>query len=136
MNAEATAPGKGMKITMIVLRTLMGLLFLFASITYFFKLVPTPPLAGDMKTFNDGLMASHYLMPTAKIIELLCGLAFVTGRFAPLAAVLIAPLIVNITLIAVFLAPEGIAVAAFLVIANGFVAYYHRDRYAPLFQAK
>jgi putative oxidoreductase len=135
MNAEATAPGKGMKITMIVLRTLMGLLFLFASITYLFKLFPTPPLAGDMKTFNDGLMASHYLMPTAKIIELTCGLAFVTGRFSALAAVLIAPIIVNILLIAVFLEPAGVPVAAFLVIANGFVAYCHRDRYAPLFRS-
>jgi uncharacterized membrane protein YphA (DoxX/SURF4 family) len=134
MNAEAT-PGKSLKITVIILRTLMGLLFLFASITYFLKVGPQPQLTGDMKTFNDGLMASHYLMPTVKIFELLCGLAFVSGRFASLAAVLIAPIIVNITLIAVCLAHEGIPVAIFLITANGLVAYYHRDRYAPLFQA-
>ena len=135
MNASAATPGKGLKITMIVFRTLMGLLFLFASITYFFKLVPTPPLTGDMKTFNDGVMASHYLMPAAKIIELLCGLAFVTGRFASLAAVLIAPIIINILGIGLCLDHAGLGPAIFLVIANSLVAYYHRDRYAALFQA-
>ena len=133
MTTEAT-PNKALKITVIILRTLMGLLFLFSSAYYFLKL-PVPPLSGDMKAFNDGLMASHYLMPTAKVVELLCGLAFVTGRFVPLASVLIAPIIVNIALIAAFLGHEGLPFAVFLVIANGLVAYYHRDRYASLFQA-
>lgn len=135
MTAEAATPSKGLKITMIVFRTLMGLLFLFASITYLFKLIPTPPLTGDMKVFNDGVMASRYLMPTVKVIELACGLAFVTGRFASLAAVLIAPIILNILGIGLCLDHSGLGPAIFLVLANGLVAYYHRDRYAALFQA-
>ena len=146
MNAEATTPGKGLKITMIILRTLMGLLFLFASITYFMMtLAPhsyvaqhmtQPPTTGAVKTFNDGIEAARYLMPTVKVFELLCGLAFVTGRFVPLAAVLIAPIIINIVAFHAFLEPAQLPIAIFLVIANGVVAYYHRDRYAPLFRAK
>ena len=136
MNAEATTPGKGLKITMIVFRTLMGLLFLFASITYLFKLITPPPLPdGPMKTFNEGIMASRYLMPTVKVLELSCGLAFVTGRFVPLASVLIAPIIVNIVLVHAFMGPEGLPFGIFLVVANGIVAWYHRDRYAPLFRS-
>ena len=135
MNVDATTPSKGLKVAMIIARTLMGLLFLFASITYFFKLITPPPLTGAMKVFNDGLLASVYLLPTVKVIELLCGLAFVSGRFVPLASVLIAPIIVNIVLVHAFLGPEGLPVALFLVLANGLVAYYHRDRYKPLFQA-
>ena len=135
MSAEIAAPSKGLKITMIVVRTLMGLLFLFASITYFFKLITPPPPTGAMKVFNDGLQASVYLLPTVKVIELACGLAFVTGRFVPLASVLIAPIIVNIVLVHAFLGPEGLPLAAFLVLANAFLAYYHRDRYRPLFRA-
>ena len=135
MNVDATTPSKGLKVAMIIARTLMGLLFLFASITYLFKLITPPPLTGAMKVFNDGLLASVYLLPTVKVIELLCGLAFVSGRFVPLASVLIAPIIVNIVLVHAFLGPEGLPVALFLVLANGLVAYYHRDRYKPLFQA-
>ncbi len=135
MDTDAPTPGKGLKIAMVLARTLMGLLFLFASITYFFKLITPPPPTGAMKAFSDGLQASRYLMPTAKAVELSCGLAFVTGRFVPLAAVLIAPIIVNIVLVHAFLAPEGLPLAIFLVLANGLVAYYHRDRYRPLFRS-
>lgn len=124
-----------MRVAAIIVRTLMGLLFLFASITFLFKLITPPPLTGAMKLFNDGLEASRYLMPTVKVIELICGLAFVTGRFVPLATILIAPIIVNIFFVHVFLAPEGLPVAIFLALANAFLAYYHREAYKPLLKA-
>jgi uncharacterized membrane protein YphA (DoxX/SURF4 family) len=123
------------KTATVIVRVLLGLLFLFASITYFFQLIDPPPATGSVKTFNDGLDASVYLMPTVKILELLCGIAFVVGRFVPLATVLIAPIIVNIALFHAFLAPEGLPLALFLVFANAFVAYQHRDAYRPLLQA-
>lgn len=125
-----------MKIAAVILRSLMGLLFVFASVTYLFKMFTPPPLEGAMKVFNEGMEASVYLVPTAKVIELICGLAFLSGRFVPLATVLIAPIIVNIVLIHVFLDPKGLPVAIFLVIANGFLAYVHRESYRPLFKAK
>jgi putative oxidoreductase len=124
-----------MKIAAIIVRTLMGLLFLFASIAYLFKLITPPPPEGAMKIFGDGLEASVYIMPTVKVIELICGLAFVFGRFVPLASILIAPIIVNIFLVHTFLDPKGLPVAAFLVLANIFIAYFHRDSYKPLFRA-
>ena len=123
-----------MKWAVIVVRSLMGLLFLFASITFFFKLITPPPLTGAMKTFNDGLMASRYLMPTVKVFELVCGLAFLTGRFVPLATVLVAPLLVNFVGVHFFLAPEGLPMAIALVLANAFLAYHHRECYKPLFR--
>lgn len=135
MRSDAASPSKALKIAMILARTLMGLLFLFASITHLFQLITPPPPTGAMKVFSEGLEASRYLLPTAKVIELCCGLAFVSGRFVPLASVLIAPIIVNIVLVNAFLGPEGLPLALFLVLANGLVAYYHRDRYRPLFQA-
>ena len=124
-----------MKIAAIIVRTLMGLLFLFASITYFFNLITPPPAEGAMKIFGDGLEASVYIMPTVKVIELICGLAFVSGRFVPLASILIAPIIVNIFLVNTFLDLKGLPVAAFLALANIFIAYVHRGSYKPLFQA-
>ncbi len=85
-----------------------------------------------MKLFSDGMAASIYLLPTVKAIELLCGVAFLTGRFVPLATVLIAPIIVNITLLHAFLDPKGLPVALFLVLASSFVAYANRESYKPL----
>ncbi|MGB7070243.1 MAG: DoxX family membrane protein [Pyrinomonadaceae bacterium] len=125
-----------MKIAMIIVRTLMGLLFLFASISVLFNLFPKPEMTGAVKTFNDGLEATGYFMTLLKITELLCGIAFVIGRFVPLATVVIAPIIVNIFFFHAFLDRTGLPVAIFLVLANAFVAYYYRDSYKGLLAAK
>ena len=78
-----------MKIATIIVLVLLGALFLIASVSYFLNLAPQPELTGNMKTFNEGLNASFYLMPIVKAIELACGIAFISGRFVPLATVLI-----------------------------------------------
>jgi uncharacterized membrane protein YphA (DoxX/SURF4 family) len=88
-----------------------------------------------MKSFNDGLDAAVYLMPTVKVVELLCGIAFVSGRFVPLATVLIAPIIVNIVLVHAFLDPSGLPLGGFLVAAECFLAYQFRDSYSGLLRA-
>ena len=121
-----------MKIAVVIVRTLLGLLFLFASITWFFELITPPPQTGAMKVFSDGLDASVYLMPTVKAVEFLCGAAFVLGRFVPLATIVITPIIVNIVLVHAFMAPEGLPIAVFTAFANAFLAYSQREIYKPL----
>jgi putative oxidoreductase len=125
-----------MKPAVIIVRTLMGLLFVFASVTFLFKLITPPPLEGAMKVFNDGLEAAVYIIPLAKVVELLCGLAFVSGRFVPLATVLISPIIINILIVHTALDRRGLPIALFLVFANLFLAWAHRESYKPLFRAK
>ena len=100
------------------------------------KLVPQPELTGNVKVFMDGVNASGYLMPLIKITELLCGIAFVTGRFVPLAAIVIAPITVNIFLFHVFVDTSGLPVAIFLVLANLFLAYANWEKYKPILAAK
>ena len=125
-----------MKIAVIIVRTLVGLLFLFASITYFLNLIPAPEMTGKMKLFNDGLAASGYIMPVVKVFELLCGIAFLSGRYVALAVVVIFPIAVNILLVHAFLQPEGLPVAIPLFLGILFLAYANREKYAPLFVAK
>ncbi|HEX8738288.1 MAG TPA: DoxX family membrane protein [Pyrinomonadaceae bacterium] len=125
-----------MKIAIIIVRVLMGLLFLFASIVVLFNLVPQPELTGKVKIFMDGVNASGYLLPLIKITELVCGIAFVAGRFVPLATVVIAPVIVNIFFFHAFVDTSGLPVAVFLVLANIFLAYANWDKFKPLLEAK
>ncbi len=125
-----------MKIAVIIVRTLMGLMFAFASISYFLKLMHEPEATGNVKIFNDGIVASVYLMPTVKVFELLCGIAFLSGRFVSLAAVVIFPIILNILMFHIFLMPSGIPLAALLLIGDLFLAYYYRDRYKAMLAAK
>jgi uncharacterized membrane protein YphA (DoxX/SURF4 family) len=126
-----------MKILMIVLRTLMGALFIFGAVLFFFHLYPKQPeLKGAAKTFNDGLTASVYLMPLIKAVELICGILFVIGRFVPLATVMIFPIVVNIVMYHTFLGQAELPVAIVLLAINLFLAFYYRKNYIGLLAAK
>lgn len=125
-----------MKIAVCIVRILLGLLLLFASATFFFDLAPQPDLEGDMAVFSAGLAASGYILPVVKTVELLCGLALVSGLFVPLATVVIFPVAVNILMVHLLLEPAGLPVALFVVFANLFLAYACRQHYRALFSIK
>jgi uncharacterized membrane protein YphA (DoxX/SURF4 family) len=125
-----------MKIAMLIVRTLMGLLFVFGSVVYFFNLFTPPPMEGAFKSFNEGLAASGYFFTLLKATELVCGILLLTGRFVPLALVIIAPVIINIFMVHLFLDRSGLPVAIFLVAAEIFLAYFYRDAFAPLLTPK
>ena len=124
-----------MKIAVVIVRTLMGALFIFGSVAYFADLFPKPELTGDMKTFNEGMAASGYLLNLVKATELVVGVLFLSGRFVPFAAILISPVIVNIFFVHVFLDRATLPVAIFLVLGNSFIGYYYRKTFAPLFKS-
>jgi putative oxidoreductase len=125
-----------MKIAVIIVRSLLGLIFTASAVVVLFNLVEAPPLTGNVKIFNDGLMATGYFIPMLKIIELLCGIALLSGFFVPLALVVLFPISVHIFAYHATLAPEGLMVAIVILAANLFLAWYHRKSYAPLFQAR
>ena len=123
-----------MKIALLVTRILVGILLAFASLSYFFKFGEQPALIGDMKTVMDGFMATQYLIPLAKAIELICGLSFVSGKFIKISAILLVPITLNILLINVFLMPEGTPIAAALLLGNLSVIYNNWNSYKGLFK--
>ena len=125
-----------MKIAIIVIRSLIGLLFLFTSVGFFLKLIPEPEMTGNFKAFQLGLVASTYLIPLAKTIEFLCGLSFVTGRYVTLTNLLIFPVTINILFINFFLTAGGIPIALFVFFGNLFLIYSHWENYKGLFIAK
>jgi len=128
-----------MKIAKVIVRTVMGLLFLFASVTFFlmyFGVFTPPPMEGPIKTFNDGLMASGYFFFLLKTTEFVCGFLLVIGRFVPLALVVLSPIIINILMVGLFLDRANLAIPVFLVLANSFLAYCYRDAFAGLLKAR
>ena len=124
-----------MKIAVIIVRTLLGALLLFASISYFFHLMKEPVPAADVKTYMMGITLVH-AMTIVKVLELLCGIAFITGFYNTLAAVVIFPILINIALFHAYLGPKELPMAIVLIIADLFIAYYYRKNYQTLFAAK
>lgn len=126
-----------MKIATIIVRVLIGLLFLFASVTYFLNVAPPQEgLTGNTKLFFDGLEASGYILTVAKIFELLCAIAFLSDRFVALAVILIFPIVLNILFINAIHMPSGLPIAIPLILGVLFLAYANLEKYKPLIEAK
>jgi len=125
-----------MKIAVIVVRILMSLPFLFGPLTFFFAHFKQPELHGAAKTFMEGMQASGYFLPLLMGTQLVCGLALVSGLFAPLATVVIFPITLNILLYHIFVDTKGLPVAIPLIVANLFLAFAYRKNYEGLLSPK
>ncbi len=122
-----------MRIAVLICRLLLGFVFVLFGLNGFLNFIPQPPIPpGLMADFNRVMRESHYLvLPFA--IQLLSGVLFLIGQYIPLALVLIGPVIVNILMFHVLLAPAGIAPGVVVAILWCVVAYANRDALAGIF---
>ena len=128
-----------MKIAIIVVRTLLGALFVFSAVVVLFniKMGEMPKLGPEATAFMTGLMATGYFMKLLKITELICGLLLIINKWAPLATVILFPISLNIIFYHAFLTePKDLPMSIFVVLANLFLAYAYRKNYAGLLTAK
>ncbi|RDC58201.1 DoxX family protein [Pedobacter chinensis] len=123
-----------MKIAVIIIRVLLGAMFLFASVTYFLNMMPgeQPEMTADQTTFMAGVTASVYLFPLIKITELVSGILLLIGRTAPLAAIIVFPVTLNIFLYHAFLGPKELPIVTVMLIFNLFLLYAYRQKYLPI----
>ncbi|EAZ94844.1 hypothetical protein FBBAL38_10407 [Flavobacteria bacterium BAL38] len=125
-----------MKIATIIVRVLLGAMMLFASISYFFNLMgEQPEPTGDLATLMAGFIASKYIFPVAKTIELLAGLMLVSGKFVRLGTIILLPISINIFLIHVVVTGTDIPMAAAILFANVFLIYANWDGFKEIVKA-
>jgi len=117
-----------MKKSTLIARSLLGLVFLASGIAFF--LTTPPPLEGAMADFIKGMAATGYFFYLLKGTEITCGLLLLSGRFVPLALVVLAPVILNIFLVNSFMAPEGLPIALVLGALEVYLAFFSKE-YSP-----
>src|SRR5438045_1174456 len=97
-----------MKIATVIVRILLGLLFVVTGLNGFLHFIPMPPpknqLAGE---FTGAMFATGYLS-VVMALQLIGGLLILVGRFLPLGLLVVGPIIVNILLVHIFLDPAGL----------------------------
>jgi len=110
-------------------RILLGLVFFVFGLNGFLQFMPQPPLPEGAGAFMGALAATGYMFPLIKGTEVVAGLLLLGGRFVPLALVLLAPVIVNITLFHLVLAPVNLVMVALLLALEGYLAWAYRDAF-------
>ncbi len=85
-----------------------------------------------MATVMGGFMAMKYMFPLAKSIELICGLAIISGKFIRLALLVLLPITVNIFLIHLVVSKTEIPLVTGILLAHIFLIYANWNSYKHL----
>ncbi|MEO8147227.1 MAG: hypothetical protein ABI723_06300 [Bacteroidia bacterium] len=118
-----------MKIAILICRILLGLIFTVFGLNQFFHFIPMEMPTGDAGVFFTGMVKSVYLIPTLGFFQVLGGILLLVNRFVLLALVILFPIILNILLFHIFLAPEGLIMAIVLMLMELFLVYAYRDHF-------
>lgn len=110
---------------------LLGLVFSVFGLAYFFKLIPSPEMQGDMLTYMNLMEPTGY-MKVVKAFEVLGGLLLFVPRTRGIGLCIITPIVINILCFELLIAKmPGIGVI--LLIVNTIALFLAKDKFKSLF---
>jgi len=122
-----------MKIAALISRILLGLIFVVFGLNGFLHFLDMGPMpTGVAGQFLGALAQSHYLFVVAGL-QVVGGALLMVNRYVPLALVILGPVIVNILLYHVLMAPAGILLAIVATILWVIVFISHRQSFSGIF---
>ena len=121
-----------MKIAVIIARVLLGLMFLVFGLNAFFHFIPQPPMPGDAGTLGT-LMFVHGWFTFYGILYVIAGVLLLVGMYVPVALVILGPIIVNILLFHLTLAPAAIGPGLVCALLELFLIYAYWPAFAGIF---
>ena len=124
-----------MKTAAAIARFVLGLVFVVFGLNGFLNFMPMGPVPALAGQFAGALIQSHY-MAVVLTLEILSGLFLLTNSYALLATTFVAPIIVNILLFHIFMAPAGLPIAAIVAALWVVSAYPYRVLLSPLLQRR
>lgn len=117
----------------LIARVLLGLIFTVFGLNGFLQFIPAGPLpSGVASQFIGSLMQSHYVF-IVSTLQLAGGALLLVNRYVPLSLTILGPVIVNILLFHMLMAPSGLPVAIVVVALWGILMFRHRQYFASLF---
>jgi uncharacterized membrane protein YphA (DoxX/SURF4 family) len=119
-----------MKKAPLIARILLGLMFFVFGLNGFLNFIPAPPVPENIQPFMNGLLSTHYFFPVLKGTETLCGAFLLSGAFVPLALIVLAPIIIQITLFHAFMEPSGLPLVGVIILLEVYLAFFSRP-YSP-----
>jgi len=125
-----------MKVATIILRVLLGLVFLAFGLNKLHQFFPTGPApTGEAAVFIGAMMSSKYFAIVG-FLEALGGLFLIGNRFVPLGLTILAPIIVNIFLVGLFMDNHGIPIDGAVTAMWLFLFWRYKNNFTLLFESK
>ncbi len=139
MSADTTASKSFARFFPAIARVLLGLVFFVFGLNGFLWFIPAPPpdqMPKALVEFSTAMMNTGFLFQLVKGTEVAMGLLLLLNRFVPLALVVLAPVIVNIVLVHLLLAPSGAVMAIVILALELYLAWSYRSAFRPMLAAR
>lgn len=124
-----------MKIAAVIARYLLGFIFVVFGLNGFLHFIPQPPPTGLALQYFSVMSGSH-IMSVVFAIQLIGGVLLLANQYVPLALALLGPVIANILLYHLTMAPAGVGPGLLTFILWLIVFYAVRSAFAGIFAAK
>ncbi len=125
-----------MRIAALVSRVLLGLIFLVFGLNGFIGFIHQPPPPPGVAGQYLGSLVQSHLYQAASAVEVVTSLMLLSGFFVPLALVLLGPVLANILLFHILMAPAGIGPGAVCFLLWFLVSWSVRGSFAGIFEAR
>lgn len=122
-----------------IVRSLLGLIYVFFGLNFFLHFLPMPPppaQPGVAETFMGGLFQAGYFFPMVKGLEVLLGGFLLLNFFTPLSLIILAPISLNIFLFHAFLAPANIGLSIVILVLHIFLFWAYKNSYRTVLNPK
>jgi uncharacterized membrane protein YphA (DoxX/SURF4 family) len=125
-----------MKIATLIVRILLGLMFLVFGANNVVHFMPMPAMPPSDATTYTIILVQHHIMAFVGLLMVIAGLLLLVGRYVPLALVLLGPILVNILLYH-FMLMNGTGAVPGLVatVLELFLILVYRKSFRGLFDA-
>ena len=124
-----------MRIAAAIARYLAGAIFLVMGLNGFLNFIHFPPPTGTAAQFMGALYVSHYLWEIFAF-QVVGGALLLVNRYVPLAVAILAPVLVNIIVFHITMAPAGLPLALFVALLWAVIFVDVRPAFSGLFQAR
>ncbi|MFF3101164.1 hypothetical protein [Viridibacillus arvi] len=86
--------------------------------------------------FMQAMVETGYFVLFLALVKIVCGIAFITNRFLPLALVIFMPVSINMVMFHIFLEPVTGIGAYMVLIMNAYLMVKNIEAYRPLLKMK
>lgn len=124
------------KVAYHIVRVILGLAWVFFGIGKFLPM-NNAALAQPAMDFFAAMIATGYFMPFLGVAEILVGLLLLANRWVPLSMMIVSPIMLNIILFNLFLAPSlfGAIIMIVFVTLQVYIMCHTWGAYKPLLQS-
>jgi putative oxidoreductase len=123
-----------MKVAVLIARILLGLIFVVFGLNGFLQFIPPQPIPPQAGQFAGLLFTTHYYI-VVFALQFIGGVLLLVGRYIPLGLVILGPILVNILLFHIHMAPAGIGPGLLATVLWFIIFAAHRESFRGILSA-